>query len=389
MTRFYIGTDIRLVQTESGWFSTHSGLSMRVLEPYLALGDVTIVARVEQDGIIDSSLSLQHAQVSVLALPPYRGLSGLARALPQIVRQISNIPRADSVVVARMPETVSMAIALRALLGRIKLLTLVVANTYDLIPTNSLPNRIIRSSTGSLVALVVKRSSAVVYVTQEWLQTWFPAGQGVPTLSRSSVIVDEVLSPRARKVSPEEGLTLISTGQMTTSGKGLDVVIEALAMVRSGGWDARAVLLGDGNLRSELEAKAVDRGVADYVSFKGHIASRSEVLSYFDSADIYVSASRAEGLPRAVVEAMSRGLPVVTTDAGGSSELVDRELVVDIDDTLGVVQKIEMLAKSQEYYAEASADNVAMAHKIMTSVAPSRYVVFLRSLLASREKGRT
>lgn len=83
---------------------------------------------------------------------------------------------------------------------------------------------------------------------------------------------------------------------------------------------ARFVIAGDGPLRSVLERDAASLGILDRVAFLGHL---SDVKSLFERVDIFVSSSRREGLPLAVLEAMSMGKPVVATSVGGVPEVVE------------------------------------------------------------------
>jgi len=74
---------------------------------------------------------------------------------------------------------------------------------------------------------------------------------------------------------------------------------------------ARLIILGDGPLRSELEALIVELGLKDVVSLLGHVENP---LKYFARADVFVLSSHVEGLPNVLVEAMMCGCTPVSTD---------------------------------------------------------------------------
>ena len=80
------------------------------------------------------------------------------------------------------------------------------------------------------------------------------------------------------------------------------------------------VLLGDGPLRSSLQARAAALGVSGHVLFPGHRPDARRLLA---SADVFVLPSRHEGMPLAALEAMEAGLPVVATRVIGSAEVVE------------------------------------------------------------------
>jgi glycosyltransferase involved in cell wall biosynthesis len=74
---------------------------------------------------------------------------------------------------------------------------------------------------------------------------------------------------------------------------------------------ARLMIIGDGELRTELEREAAERGLSDRVFFAGY---RDNPYPYMQSAQLFVLSSRWEGLPTVLIEAMATGTPVVSTD---------------------------------------------------------------------------
>jgi glycosyltransferase EpsD len=79
-------------------------------------------------------------------------------------------------------------------------------------------------------------------------------------------------------------------------------------------------LIGEGDMRSELLALAEGLGVCDSVSFLGR---KENPASFMAAADVYVSASKSEGLPFNVVEALGAGVPVIATDVKGHKDILE------------------------------------------------------------------
>ena len=88
------------------------------------------------------------------------------------------------------------------------------------------------------------------------------------------------------------------------------------------------MLLGKGDLRGELEALAISEGVADRVLMPGFFPDPG---TFYKSADLFVLSSNYEGLPTVLVEALSHGLPVVSTDCpSGAGEILRKRPVMKI-----------------------------------------------------------
>jgi len=117
---------------------------------------------------------------------------------------------------------------------------------------------------------------------------------------------------------PRTGPVAISVGRLVPA-KGLDTLIDAWWRVSAAHPAARLVLVGDGPLRGALTARAEEAGIADRVHFLG---ARDDVPELLRRADLYVSASRTEGMSNALLEALGSGLPVVATRAGSAPDVV-------------------------------------------------------------------
>lgn len=127
------------------------------------------------------------------------------------------------------------------------------------------------------------------------------------------------------------------------AGKGLDVAIDAVARVES----ATLLVVGDGESRQELEARAARLGVADRVDFAG-AQPRERMPDYLAAADALVFPSLLpEAAPLTPLQAMSCGLPVLATSVGAVPELIDQPgrngLLVppgDVDSLAGAMARL-------------------------------------------------
>jgi len=84
--------------------------------------------------------------------------------------------------------------------------------------------------------------------------------------------------------------------------------------------DIKLVIVGDGPLATELRALVEELDLKDHVYFTGE---QSEIEKILPELNVYVMSSIAEGIPLAILEAMSVGLPIVSTEVGGIPELLE------------------------------------------------------------------
>jgi sugar transferase (PEP-CTERM/EpsH1 system associated) len=122
-----------------------------------------------------------------------------------------------------------------------------------------------------------------------------------------------------RMLGLNEADLVIGTVGRLVPVKNQDLLLRALAQLRQRGLTFRAVIVGDGPLRSTLQQAAASCGIGDCVRLAGHHENIPDALA---AMDIFVLSSDSEGLSNTIVEAMAAGLPVVATHVGGADELV-------------------------------------------------------------------
>ncbi len=159
---------------------------------------------------------------------------------------------------------------------------------------------------------------AAAYVTQKALQQRYPAATPDRSYGCSDVvlpdrdIVDDLTSRHQRINSMPDRLDsqgppvrLGYVGTFEVMYKSPDVHLQAVSLCRKRGLNVELILAGEGRHRSEMEALASRLGVSPHVHFTGQLPSGQAVLSLLDDIDLFLIASKTEGLPRALVEAMA------------------------------------------------------------------------------------
>lgn len=178
---------------------------------------------------------------------------------------------------------------------------------------------------------VFKHADAVLYVTSQFLQNRYPT-DGLNDHASDVKIDppdDDILKERLKRIqnlTETTPLTFGIIGPVHHTHKGIDTAIIALSRwYKNSRRDFKLHILGRGNPHV-LQTLAERLDIGDKISFDG-LRPADEVKDWLDTLDIYLQPSRTEGLPRATLEAMSRALPVMTSNAGDMPSLIDPAFV--------------------------------------------------------------
>ena len=172
-------------------------------------------------------------------------------------------------------------------------------------------------------------SRALIHVSAS--QAHEARGLGLAPPGRTHVIVNGVDGERVRALGARGDFTRAGLGLRADAPvlltvarfdpiKGLDLLLRAVPFLAARVPGVQLLVVGDGPLRERLRALAREVGAGDHVVFAGAIPDAARVLPL---GDLYVSASRGEGLPLALLEAMAAGLAVVATAVPGHTDVVE------------------------------------------------------------------
>lgn len=195
----------------------------------------------------------------------------------------------------------------------------------------------------------VKNAIAVLYVTKEALQKRYPSSLDQFVTNASDVKISIRDLDSFKKHSRKDSFKIISVGSLAQLYKGPDVLIKSLSILKKRGLNCKLIWLGDGKFLEEIKKLTITYGIYNDVEFLGNVPYE-KVNQHLDNSDLFVLASRTEGLPRAIVEAMALGLPCVATRVGGIPELLEDSVLVEKDDELSLANKIQYLLENPDAY---------------------------------------
>lgn len=175
----------------------------------------------------------------------------------------------------------------------------------------------------------VAQADHTLYVTRQFLQSRYPS-QAANTVAASNVVLPDVpetaLNARLARIEKlrNQPVRLGLIGTLRGRFKGVQTLLAALAHIRGNLPPVSVHVLGGGDPAPWRE-EARRMGVDDLMHFEGTLPAGEPVLQWLDDIDVYLQPSLKEGLPRALIEAMSRGCPAIASTVAGIPELLPAE----------------------------------------------------------------
>jgi glycosyltransferase involved in cell wall biosynthesis len=215
------------------------------------------------------------------------------------------------------------------------------------------------------------RASAALYVTQQYLQQRYPCSG--PTAAASNVVIPapdpQLLDLRRKRVTTRpDPLVVGFVGTLTDRHKGLDTLLEALAGANARGANCVLRIVGEGD-PTQWQAIARGLGLSASVEFVGALPGSAAVRQWMQAIDLFVLPSKGgEGLPRALIEAMSCGCLAYATDVGGVSELLPASSLIRPGQAAHLADKIVAAARDPQLLLEAVTRNSAVAARYCAEI---------------------
>ena len=141
--------------------------------------------------------------------------------------------------------------------------------------------------------------------------------------------------------------------------------------------DYRLVIYGEGTHRTFLESYIKELGLESSVSLQGRT---DNVVEAIKSAELFVFPSNHEGMSNAVIEALCVGLPVVTTDVGGASDMIENGkngIVIPIGDEDIMISTILNLLYDKDIAKDMAEEATNVAEVLEANAVVSKWAAFL------------
>lgn len=302
----------------------------KIIERYLNIAE-NVVFMVRTCDYLDNDKNLNKITIenfSVKGIKNFKSLRGIFgyRAVTQKVKY--EVQRADYIV-ARIPSDLGFLVAKYAKKYNKRYILEVVGCPWDSLRNHSLIGKLIAPYYYLRQKRTIKHAPNAIYVTNEFLQRRYPCkGKSIGCSDVEIKGTDEaVMAIRNEKINKTDMHSLVfgTLGSLHMKYKGYDTAIKALAKLNGEGYSHKYLIVGSGDsswLKSVIHKYHAEQFVTIIPSMP-----HEKVFKWIDNIDIYIQPSKTEGMPRALIEAMSRACPCIGSKVGGIIELISEEYI--------------------------------------------------------------
>jgi len=337
----------RVEVDEQGLFYGNE-LNDKLVERYRFFGDqVTFLVRTRPISAKERAalIPFSSTRFSIIGLPEINSPALYFKKSGELNATIEAAVKEADVLVARLPSLIGRRAIFYARKYNKPYMVEAVGCPWDALWNHSMMGKLVAPYGYRAMKKYIKDAPYVLYVTNRFLQERYPtSGKSVGV---SDVVLDpvseDVLKKRLAKIeaySGDETWVLGTAAGLDVKYKGQQYVISAVANLAKSGKHFLYKVVGKGK-GTYLKSVIQQTGAAQSVEIVGQLPHH-KVFDFIDDTDIYIQPSKQEGLPRAVVEAMSRACPCLGSRTGGIPELLPDEFIF----SKGNVGEIENILKN-------------------------------------------
>jgi glycosyltransferase involved in cell wall biosynthesis len=294
------------------------------------------------------------------------------------------VDQADLIIV-RLPSTIGSIAYWAAKRNNIPVLVEVVACPFDSLSNHSLLGKIYARFSVKKLRRIMLDSKFSIYVTSHFLQSRYPTNGS--SLAISDVVLSKSLDKNQKSNSYSQIEVKNRTWIITTAGvvnlsyKGHYYVLKAISILIERGYSFEYNIVGGGD-NSSLKVIVGKLQINEYIKFLGKIPHK-DIFKVLGKTDIYIQPSETEGMPRALIEAMSCGCACLGSTAGGIPELLNSDFLFESKNVNDLVIKIKKITSSNYILVDESQRNFEKAKQFKFEVLESKRKSFYDKFINS------
>ena len=347
------------------------------------------IRNVKREDVENKMSRLTDSRIKVVECPNLASVSGLLKDSSTAKKILKDRIKKAEICFCRLPSVIgNYSVDICKKLCK-KYLVEVVGCPWDSYTNYSYKGKLVAPFAMVAMKKRVYKAPFVLYVTNQFLQKRYPTkGQSINCSNvELPPVNDEILSNRLKRIASCKSTSKYTIG--TAAGldvlyKGQQYVIGALAELKKRGITNIEYQLIGGGTGNYLKKVAKDLGVQEQLIIVGQMP-HDKVFEWMDNLDFYAQPSRQEGLPRSMIEAMSRGLPCIGAKTAGIPELIETEYIFPntSDEINEIANILEILINNTEKCRSAATVNFEEAKKYQKEILVARRTEFFKKCISS------
>lgn len=375
-----VTTHAQMLQTPDGKVWTNSVYGYDFFKRYLdVFENVRLVTRMKKISYEDlgSRVLVSGPRLEFFSLPFYHGPWQYAKKYFRIRKLLEQAIESCDCAVLRIPDQLAFQIFNKVKRTNIPCAVEVVAHSWDLYAPgtiNTALRPILRVIWDFNQKKLCKEAEGVSYVTEKYIQKRYPSGINKGNISRfetfyTSADLNPTFfgKPRKKESFDKNSLKLVHVSGINNMAKGHYELLRVMLKLNELGIKHQLTFIGGGTLLKKFEELSFDLGLNRQVKFTGNLSNPAEIAEILKKSDLFIFPTKTEGLPRVLLEAMASGLPCISYDVGGISELLSQNALVKNSNTETLLTKIVKMADNIEMLEMESYANYT---KILNEYSP-------------------
>ena len=324
-----------------------------IIRKYKRISDeLTFCTRIMEKNETGKLIKL-HEHFSFVGVPNFKNVHYL-NLVEEAKRVVKQAVKESDLIVARIPSDLGIFAVYFAKKLNKKYVVEVVGCPLDSLSNHSIVGKIIAPVYYFKQKKIVHNAENVRYVTNVFLQNRYPNNRNnigcsdvrLPSISKNEI--EQILNNRIKRIETIDSKRLIVLGTIGTLDmkyKGFDTVIKAIAFMNSNtAKKYKYVIVGTGNqqwLNRIIKKYKVQESV-EIIPGIDH----DRIFNWLSEIDLYIQPSKTEGMPRALIEAMSQACPCFGSNVGGIPELLSPECLFHKGNVMELIKLLSNCEKS-------------------------------------------
>lgn len=230
----------------------------------------------------------------------------------------------------------------------------------------------------------VKNAVAAIYVTERFLQERYPINSNLK-INASNVTVSnidcQVIKERIFAIENSKKYYHVGViGNLSVKYKGYDVLLKAIECLPENKRKLLRVFFVGGGDQTYLKKIIHKYNLNKQSKIIGKLKAGKEIYEFLDSLDIYIHPSKQEGLPRVVIEAMSRGCPVLASSVAGIPELIDEKYLHNVGNYKKLSKDLIKIIDDKKELKKMATNNFENSKKYKFNVIETRRSSFFQQI---------